>query len=186
MLSSSLCPKPVMSLCAQALVRAFSDPRARGSGGVPPPSLVNLWNTVNKGLGLPESTSQSRFPLHRTNTDRSRRTRYNPRPANAVGEPPSLRSSSDPRSSAQGQTSLSRHRRHPPPHSPNEIPLPVLVRAQSSGEHGKPGSMQTARHACACHRPFNLVRRVRSAVDAGFFAFDLAQRDREDGQGVFV
>jgi hypothetical protein len=57
LLSSSLCPKPVMSLCAQALVRAFSDPRARGNGATPPPSLVNLWNTVNKGLGFPESTS---------------------------------------------------------------------------------------------------------------------------------
>ena len=55
LLSSSLCPKPVMSLSAQALVRAFSDPRARGNGPAPPPALVNLWNTVNKGLGLPES-----------------------------------------------------------------------------------------------------------------------------------
>jgi len=44
----------VLSLCAQALVRAFSDPRARGNGGTPPPPLVNLWNTVNKGLGFPE------------------------------------------------------------------------------------------------------------------------------------
>jgi len=44
----------VMSLSAQALVRVFSDPRARGSGRTPPPSLVNLLNTVNKRLGLPE------------------------------------------------------------------------------------------------------------------------------------
>ena len=53
-----------MSLCAQALVRAFSDPRARGNGGTPPPPLVNLWNTVNKGLGLPESMNPpSRSPF---------------------------------------------------------------------------------------------------------------------------
>lgn len=63
LLSSSVCPKPVMSLSAQALVRAFSDPRARGSGAVPPPSLVNLWNTVNKRLGLPESTFPSFYPI---------------------------------------------------------------------------------------------------------------------------
>jgi len=175
-----------MSLCAQALVRAFSDPRARGSGGVPPPPLVNLWNTVNKGLGLPESTSYSGFPLYFTSADLSRRTRYNPRATNAMGESPPPRSSSDPRSSTQGQTGLSRHRRHPPPHPPNEIPSALLVRTQSSGEHGKHGSMQTARHARVGHRPFNLVRGVRPAVDAGLFAFDLARRDCEDGQGVFV
>lgn len=59
LLSSSLCPKPVMSLSAQALVRAFSDPRAKGNGPAPPPALVNLWNTINKGLGLPEKPGES-------------------------------------------------------------------------------------------------------------------------------
>ena len=175
-----------MSLCAQALVRAFSDPRARGSGGIPPPPLVNLWNTVNKGLGLPESTSHSGFPLYRTSANRLRRTRYNPRATNAMGESPPPRPSDDPRSSTQGQASLPGHRHHPPPHSANEIPPSLLVRTQSSGEHRKHRSMQTARHARFGHRPFNFVRRVRSAVDAGFFPFDLARRDREDGQGVFV
>ena len=103
-----------------------------------------------------------------------------------MGESPPLRSSGDPRSSTQGQTCLSRHRRHPPPHSSDEIPSALLVRTQSSGEHGEHGSVQTARHARAGHRPFDIVRRVRPAVDAGLFAFDLARRDREDGQGVFV
>lgn len=186
LLSSSLCPKPVMSLCAQALVRAFSDPRARGNGGVPPPLLVNLWNTVNKGLGLPESTSPSRFPLHHTDADRLCRIRYSPCRTNAMGKPPPSRSSSDPGSSTQGQTSLPRHRRHPPPHCPHKIPSPLLVRTQRIGKHGKHGPMQTARHARLGHRPFDFVWRVRSAVDASVFAFDLAERDREDGQGVFL
>jgi len=167
-----------MSLCAQALVRAFSDPRARGNGGTPPPPLVNLWNTVNKGLGLPESTRPPRFsspPQGRTSADQSHRTRHSSRPTNALGKPPPPHSSSDPRSSTQGQTSLSGHRRHPPPHTPNEIPSPLLVRTQRSGEHGKHGSMQTTRHARVGHRPFDVVvGRVRSAVDARFFAFDLA------------
>jgi len=53
-----------MSLCAQALVRAFSDPRARGNGGTPPQPLVNLWNTVNKGLGFPESMGLLSYSLY--------------------------------------------------------------------------------------------------------------------------
>ena len=57
-----------MSLSAQALVRALSDPRARVNGGMPPPPLVNLWNTVNKGLGLPESASP--LPFHSTSAER--------------------------------------------------------------------------------------------------------------------
>ena len=129
LLSSSLCPKPVMSLCAQALVRAFSDPRARGNGATPPPPLVNLWNTVNKGLGFPESTG-SPFHLrllYRSGADRLQRACYSARPTNALGEPPPSHSSSDPRSSAQGQARLSRHRRHSLPYAANEIPSPLLV-----------------------------------------------------------
>lgn len=109
LLSSSLCPKPVMSLCAQALVRAFSDPRARGSGGVPPPPLVGLWNTVNKGLGLPESTTPFPLPPYRSSIDRMQRTRYSPRATDAMGEPSPPCPSNDSRSSTQGQTSLPRH-----------------------------------------------------------------------------
>jgi len=92
-----------------------------------------------------------------------------------MGKPPPSRPASDPRSSTQGQTRLSRHRRHLPPHLPYKIPSPLLVRAQRSGEHGKRGPVQTARHARVGHRSFDfVVGRVRPTVDAGIFAFDLA------------
>jgi len=184
LLSSSQCPKPVMSLCAQALLRAFSDPKARGNGGTPPPPLVNLWNTINKGLGLAESMTSHRYflLLHEISADRLQRTRHSSRPTNPLGEPSPSRPPSYPRSSTQGQTRISRHRRHPPPHTANEIPSPVLVGTQCGREYGKHGPMQAARYARVDRNSLDLVvGRVRSAVDACFFAFDLAKRDRENG-----
>ena len=123
------------------------------------------------------------FPLlHPTSTDRLRRTRHSSRPANALGEPSTSRPPSYPGSSAQGQTRFSRHRRHPPPYTANEIPSLVLVGTQRSREYGKHGPMQTARYTRVDRHSFNLiVGRLCSAVNARFFAFDLAQRDREDG-----